>query len=741
MRLFEKRPLAIWCFTFVLLSFLFFFLGTTIKWLLLLAFLISVPCILFCFRGYRRTLLIGALLACLLAAICSLFTYDLGYFATHERYVGKTVLVCGEVEEIAWESNERERCTIKLSAIADQPTSIHIQLSTRKGLFQTYDHFTATVSLKSAIAENGTFSDRWYLLSRDILFVGTTERVHEITHVEDGIVQRFDTLRDELSRVSEAQIGGDAADLVRGLLLGERDFLSQTIARDFRRCGASHLLAVSGLHLSILLGLLTYLGVSVLPSRLSRFPMLVTFLLFFVLLIGFRASILRASGMAILSACAALLGRRSDPMTNLSVSAAGILLCSPTAILDLGYLLSCLATFGILAIGLPLIAHVQVLLKRALPKHGLLRRVLLFLPCSLIVTVSATVFTLPVCVICFDSFALMTLPANLVLIPLATLLLSLAIPALLCGFLSQNITFLADVTRMVADVILQLVSQASRHVGITLPYTIPTLSLILCLGVFVLFFILLVTKRTRFVCIALCLLLMISAIPVTVVRVSACNETSVRFLPSAETDLLLIANGTEVTLVVGGTCTEEALDLAFTLSREECYVDELAMLVICGPTSDALSLLGRYLKRVYVQDLVLLFPSNDSDISKLKKKLGATGTCVRSVTADTESPLQMQNSTLYYSAREELVINAYGHSLYYHCNNKLELSEFYYRHLENLSAILLSGRIFGIDGRKYIPPIVAFRSSFTTPKETDVFASSQYGIRIRLTEKGCCFSA
>lgn len=131
-----------------------------------------------------------------------------------------------------------------------------------------------------------------------------------------------------------------------GILAGGERGLSEEVKGDFRRTGLSHILAVSGYNVSLLL----QLGVAVIPVRRKwRFAVFGFLLLMFIGFVGFQASAVRAAIMGFLGVWAASLGRVKDMTLILLWSGFAMVLWDPTMLLfDKGFQLSFFATVGVM---------------------------------------------------------------------------------------------------------------------------------------------------------------------------------------------------------------------------------------------------------------------------------------------------------------------------------------------------------------------------------------------------------
>lgn len=144
----------------------------------------------------------------------------------------------------------------------------------------------------------------------------------------------------------------DEAALCVGILVGERDNISEKTENNFKMSNLTHMLAVSGSHITYIIS-----GLALLLGKTSkRFTKIFTilFLLFFMALTGFTASVIRASIMGILILIASILHRKSDTINNLGISSLIILINNPYVITDLGFLLSYAGTIGIIFLGSPI---------------------------------------------------------------------------------------------------------------------------------------------------------------------------------------------------------------------------------------------------------------------------------------------------------------------------------------------------------------------------------------------------
>jgi competence protein ComEC len=203
-----------------------------------------------------------------------------------------------------------------------------------------------------------------------------------------------------------ARAGYPASALMEALLIGSREDVPQSLYDGFKRTGSLHILALSGLHVTVIYGIIAGL-LGFLRSRGLKFALASMILVFYQILAGFMPSLLRATVMIVVGGTAILLDRDREPINLLCISGIVILLADPYQVFSLSFQLSFLALGGILVFG-PLIQR---------PLEGKLPR---FIVLPLAMSVGAQIATLPLVVMQFGTYYPSGLLAGLVLVPLTT---------------------------------------------------------------------------------------------------------------------------------------------------------------------------------------------------------------------------------------------------------------------------------------------------------------------------------
>ena len=193
------------------------------------------------------------------------------------------------------------------------------------------------------------FDFRMYLLQKGVQAgVSGARETEVISHPGRGLASVLYHIRQALTERVRLIFGEDSA-LPEALLLGQRDQLPEETTRGFSDAGAAHLLAVSGLHVGLLAGLL-YLPLHRRRPK-TRMLILAVFLLVYCALLDFSAPVVRASLLILIGAWRRVIRRAPDPLTMLCAAFLLILLLRPLDLFSVSFQLSFCAVLGIVAFG------------------------------------------------------------------------------------------------------------------------------------------------------------------------------------------------------------------------------------------------------------------------------------------------------------------------------------------------------------------------------------------------------
>lgn len=213
-------------------------------------------------------------------------------------------------------------------------------------------------------------------------------------------IDLFPKIRQTLDQKIGQLLPTPQAELLSGILLGEKKNIPGQLRLALRDTSTLHIVVVSGQNLTILAGL--FMNLSGLLKRKVAILISVLAIVGFTLLTGGQVPILRAAIMAILALTAQIFGRLRDGVWVLLITCSLMLLINPLWIKDLSFQLSFLATFGVIVVAPQLLR-----LLKNLPQ---------FLSQDLTVTIGAQVMVLPVIAQNFHQLSLVGIATNLLIL-------------------------------------------------------------------------------------------------------------------------------------------------------------------------------------------------------------------------------------------------------------------------------------------------------------------------------------
>lgn len=286
------------------------------------------------------------------------------------------------------------------------------------------DAILAQVSLKQfeAARNPGNFDAKQYYGTLNIVCYGWCDSVTVLSRSKNPVLKGIFYVKCRLKTVYE-QIGTDAdKGVYRSLVLGDQSALDATVKELYRVNGIAHILAISGLHISILgMGLYRVLRKIYVPFSVS-FLVSGFVMVSYAIMTGGGVSTLRALVMFLVCTFADVLGKTYDSSSALALAAVLLLISYPQMLWNTGFLLSFLAVAGVVAVK-PAVAAAFGNLKGKLTD-------------GFFVSLSVTMTTLPVVLSAYYETAVYAVFLNLLIIPLMTLLMISVVFAGIVGLFS-----------------------------------------------------------------------------------------------------------------------------------------------------------------------------------------------------------------------------------------------------------------------------------------------------------------
>lgn len=282
-----------------------------------------------------------------------------------------------------------------------------------------------------------TENNQSYLRARDLASACYQAEITVLDSRMSWLAKLRVYLAESISKVSPEP----AAALATAMLFGQRQALSPVLLKSFSDSGLSHLIAISGMNISLLVWLMMLGALAVGLSRRQAYYLTILLIGLFVVLVGAEASVVRAALMGLLVISAPQVGRQANFKHILIVSAALMVLIKPTwLIFDLGFQLSFLALAGLVYFysGLELCFE-----KLIVTWPEWLMRIVKVPMVIVIATVSAQLLTLPLLAWRFGYLSMVSIPANVMTVWTMPLVMIGGLIATLMSLLSDWLGLLA----------------------------------------------------------------------------------------------------------------------------------------------------------------------------------------------------------------------------------------------------------------------------------------------------------
>lgn len=263
-----------------------------------------------------------------------------------------------------------------------------------------------------------------------------------------------------LHNYSRFGITGDNLAVVSAMTLGDRSFLDAGLRETYSVSGASHVLALSGLHLGIIYSILLMLmcrKIRLYKWRLFSHFMIILTLWGYVMLVGAPMSAVRSASMLTFCTVINMFGRNVSSLLVLFLAAVFIIMFNPMSVFDVGFQMSVLSVASIQLLAMPLYNNLAPLwIKRFMPLRWLAQLAA--------VSVSAQIGVAPLTAYCFHRLPCYFIITNIIAVPLATILLYLTFLLVLTSWIPS----LQEMLGMAVDRVAWLLNSSLRYIS-TLP--------------------------------------------------------------------------------------------------------------------------------------------------------------------------------------------------------------------------------------------------------------------------------
>lgn len=257
------------------------------------------------------------------------------------------------------------------------------------------------------------FSYQEYLKTKRIYGTIKAEKINVIKENNINIFLNVsNNIRNKIIKITKEILPNETYSMVTGILIGEKNDIDEEITKNFSKASISHILAISGTHVSYIILGITYILIKIKTPKRGSYLITIFILAMFMVTTRFSPSVVRAVIMSVIMLFGKVIYRKQDTLNSISVSLLIILIFNPYAIMDIGLQLSYLGTLGILFLNKIITNFLNIFLSKKIAT-------------MLAVTISAQIMIFPVMIIKFNIISTMFILSNIVAVPLAGIIILL----------------------------------------------------------------------------------------------------------------------------------------------------------------------------------------------------------------------------------------------------------------------------------------------------------------------------
>lgn len=372
-----------------------------------------------CIRSIREQAVIPAAILAV-AAGCIMFLVNNEYkYKPVIALAGEKINITGVIVNLPAKENGRFYYIIKTDTMNKKPVKVKIRLSCAEQLTAKPYDTIKTETTVYVLGERSEDSLQYYkttgvylgAYSFSDIAVGSTQNKPIMYYV----LSLKQALLNNVNNILPNENGG----LIDALLFGNKSYLSENTLENFRDIGISHIIAISGLNLSIFLLIFLDIFERLKLNKRIVYALSLFFVVTIMALAGFSASVLRAGIMLIVLLLGKLINKEADALNSIGFSVLLISAFNPLGAGYVGLQLSFFATLGILVMQKRIAKPFDKIADRLTATAS--RRIIKFITETVSVTVASFIFTLPTIFITFKKVALISIISNMMLVYSSTI--------------------------------------------------------------------------------------------------------------------------------------------------------------------------------------------------------------------------------------------------------------------------------------------------------------------------------
>ena len=403
---------------------------------------------------YLRKVNLAILIAVIVAFVSGTMSYpffDRKSEILKTYFTGENIMVA-KVTDIT--ETDRLLYTVKLINIKNEQKSVNfsgkiyvyapedVATKFKRGDILT---FKGKLSFPAPKMNFGGFNSERYYRSLGIYAFCNEPEFIKVSRGRFSLTQLMGNISDFSSGILKTRIGGENANFISGVLLGDRSSFSEDLTQNIRKTGVSHITAVSGMHVSILTLFLLYITNIFTKKRRTKALFILVVLFLYMIITGMSPSVVRAVIMSGCSMIGVIINRRGNTLFMVALAATVMLIINPYLLYNSSFMLSFISTASI-CLFFPVI--------KSHSKSGKLD--------TLYMTLIANFATLPYVLWNFHTYSWIGLIINLIIVPLIPFVFIGGGLTVIFGALPVIGTIISFFTRGITSIVLVVINYTSH---------------------------------------------------------------------------------------------------------------------------------------------------------------------------------------------------------------------------------------------------------------------------------------
>ena len=487
-----------------------------------------------------------------------------------------------------------------------------------------YINVNGKITIPEKLGNIGEFDYKKYLNSKDICGIVSAYEVEYVDNIGYKCIGLIYRLKEKISKTIDSNLGDKEADLLKSMLYGDTRNLDEDVKETFNNIGISHITAVSGSNLNILLLILSYVFYKLKNKGKLYILIQVIFIFMFCIISGMELSIIRASIMSIITIVCKYKNIKISIEKILLITLYIMTLVNPFRVFNIGLVFSFLAIIGLVYFA-PIIYNFLESKIKWTVQNKKAQKVLCYISKIISITLGVNILVLPLSIYSFNKISLIFVLSNLMISTVCILINVLGIISICI----TKIPFISTACYFVLDLFLKLIIFISSFLNnINLSINIKSFPLIILI-IYYLYIIVscikiksnskYIKKALNYIKVKLVYLLLISMFLTFVYNCFFDNY--IYFFNVGQGEMSIVKNKNTVVMIDSGSITDDAAYIFESYMKKE-NIREIDALVISHFHSDHINGIMEILKLCEVKYIIYSCPydTNSEEYINFKKE-------------------------------------------------------------------------------------------------------------------------